>query len=201
MNGPVGPWRPDRNQLLTAGLAAAMLGCFIVLVYLPHSRAAHAAVQELQERQAELAEKMTQVRQLPELVERVARMEPEYAADLARVPTEPRGAEFLRQVADALMAENTAKREVVQQGERAAQGFTEMPVEIRFEAPFAAAYRVLARLEAIERLSRVDSLKLSSLPDGQGLVRVEMKIVVFHSSPSGQEAVKSAAGPGKAARS
>jgi Tfp pilus assembly protein PilO len=144
---------------------------------------------------------MTMVRQLPELVDRVARLEPQYAANLARLPSEPRVAEFLRQVADALVAENIAKREVVAQGERAAQGVTEMPVEIRFEAPFAAAYRVLTRLETIERLSRVESLKLSSLPGGKGLVRVEMKIVIFHSSPSGQDAVKSAAGPGKAARS
>jgi Tfp pilus assembly protein PilO len=201
MSGPGGSWRPDRNQLLTAGLAVALLGCFVGLVYLPNSRAAQAAARTLQERQAELAERMTQVRQLPELVDRVARMEPEYAANLARIPSEPRVAEFLRQVADTLVAENIAKREVVPQGERAAQGFMEMPVDIRFEAPFAAVYRVLARLEALERVSRVESLRLSSVPDGKGIVHVEMKIVVFHSSPSGQEAVKSAAGPGKAARS
>ncbi len=201
MNNPRNLWRPDRSQLVTAGLAAAMLGCFLALVYVPDSRAARAATQKLQQRQAELAEKMTQVRQLPELVDRVARLKPEYAADLDRIPAEPRVAEFLRQVADTLAAETIAKREVVPQAERVGPGFAEMPVEIKFEGTFAAVFRVLVRLEALDRVSRIENLKLTSVPDGKGTMHAEVKIVVFHSNPSGQEAVKSAAGLGKAARS
>jgi len=201
VNHPRQAWLSDRSLLLTAGLAAAMLGCFIVLVYLPDSRAARTATLKLQQRQAELAEKMTRVRQLPELVDQVARLKPEYVADLDRLPSDPRVADFLRQVADTLVAEKIAKREVVPQTERADKGFSEMPVEIKFEAPFAAAFRVLARLEALDRVSRIETLKLTSVPDGKGIMHAELKIVVFHSNPSGPETVKSAAGMGKAARS
>jgi Tfp pilus assembly protein PilO len=201
VNQPRPAWLSDRSLLLTAALAAALLGCFLVLFYLPDSRAARAATLKLHERQAELAEKMTRVRQLPELVDRVARLKPEYVADLDRLPSDPRVADFLRQVADTLVAETIAKREVVPQAERAGPGFTELPVEIKFEATFAAVFRVLARLEALPRVSRIENLKLTAVPDGKGLMHAELKIVVFHSNPSGQENVKTATGLGKAARS
>lgn len=173
--------RLDRNQVMTLGVAAAMLGAFIGLVYVPNSRASSASERRLVERRAELAQKMKETRGLPQVQQEVAALEVEYKRDLARIPSEPKVPEFLRQVADILDAEKISQRSVLPEEQRASNGYVELPVEIGFDAPFGPAWRVLSKLEGLDRISRVEDIQFASVPGVADQVRVVMRVVIFHS--------------------
>jgi Tfp pilus assembly protein PilO len=200
MSQPASQERPDRGQLITIGVLVVMVACFVFVVYLPGARARKQMERQLQDRQAELAVKMSQTQELPHLVSRAAEMAQEYERELARIPSQPQMPEFLKTVADILEAEKITQREVVPHEQKVQSGYTELPVEITFEAPFRSAYRVLNRLESLDRVSRIDSVKFAAPVGNVGPVHVSVRMVIFHSSPAGKEAPGQLA-QGKAAQS
>ena len=189
----------DKGQILVLGAALAMLLSFVLAVYLPRNRALKAARSQLAEAEAELADKMALAAQLPQLERDVAARRVDHEMQLEMVPDQPMVPQFLGTVADILTSEGIAQRDLVPQAPHAEADHTELPIVISFDGPFAAAFRVLARLQGLNRINRVSSLKLALMPGEKDLIRVEMQVIVYHGSADGKESPQ-VAGAGRAAR-
>jgi len=194
----------DRSQLVVGGVALAMLACFVAIVCVPNARALSRAAADLEAAEQLLSTKMNEVKELPEVAGTVARMKQQRDREMAKVPCESRLPEFLKTVADILRSESIAERELVPQRpkdvrieiewvgpatggaprkETLAVGYTELPINIMFQAPFAAAFRVLSKLERLARINHVETLKLSAVPRGApGRLLVEVQVVIYHHS-------------------
>jgi len=175
----------DRAQLLTVGLALGMVACFVGGVYWPNTRALDRAQADLKEARGQLAERLALAADLPQVAARVEALREKYERELLKVPPQPTVPQFLGKVADILQDEGVTQRNLVPQPARAKGNYAELPILINFEAPFMSAFRVLARLEQVERINRVASVALAAVPATEGRVRVEMAVIINHSLLAG----------------
>ncbi|NIA22092.1 MAG: type 4a pilus biogenesis protein PilO [Anaerolineaceae bacterium] len=192
----------SRNQWIAVGVALGMVACFAGLFYVPDAAEAKAAQKRLDEARADWKFKLLQSQGLPDLREKVGSMVADYQVNLSRIPREAGVAGFLGRVSDLLAEAGIEQREVLPGRPQSKECYVEQPLKITFETPFEAGFRILDRLENLERIIRVEKLEMISLPGEEGKVRMVMRVVIFHSSKTASEngrkqAVQLATGDGK----
>jgi Tfp pilus assembly protein PilO len=163
----------------------AMVGSYVAVFYVPNARSMGAAEKTLREARAELSEKQVRSKDMPRLLDEARGMEAGYERDLARIPAEPRIPEFLESVAAVMKEAGITQRNVLPQAPRMKPEYVEQPMSIAFEASFDAAHEVLARIESMDRITRVESLELAATSNDDGKVRVRMNVVVFYAGRDG----------------
>ena len=169
----------DHSQLIIIGVAVGMLACFIGLVCVPDARTlkrVKASLSDVEQRQTDRAE---EVKGLPELAEQVGKMKQEHLRSLTRIPDEGELPQFLGTVADILRDEGITQQELVPGNPRPTDKYVELPISIKFESTFPPAFRVLSRLEQLERINQVETLKFSVDPRSAGRLKVELSVVIY----------------------
>lgn len=174
----------DRGPLIVAGIALLMVACFVALICVPDHREHSELSARIEAAEQQLAAEMKEVEGLPQIAERVAANEPRYEETLLRLPRESRVPDFIGEVADILATQNVSKRDIVPDRPRATEQCTELPVRIRFEAPFAVVFAVLAELEMLTRINHVDEVKLSHIEGMPGHVLAELTVVIYYAPES-----------------
>lgn len=169
----------ERKQLVALLAAGVMLAVFALLVFVPKSQKLSKLRETLKETQAQLAEMSQRASEAPLVAADLEKLTPAYQQNLRRLPRENSTAEFLREVSAVLAEEETSRRELIPGAARPQTGYLELPISISFDSTFSGAYRALSRIEKLDRLSRVESVKMAAAADNSGLVRVELKLVVF----------------------
>jgi len=184
----------DRSPLVTLGVALAMVAVFLAAVYVPDTRRLRETREELQTAKTQLADALSLARELPQVAARVDAMKADYEHCMLRVPTQPMVPQFLETVADLLQAEGLVQRELVPQQPRSKGAYSELPIAIAYEGPFASVYRVMARLERLDRTNHVENIKFSVAPGQEGVVRVEMGVVIYYRNVESPARTTAAAG-------
>jgi len=188
----------DRSQLIVIGVAVGMLACFIGLVCIPDHRSLKKIGAELETTEQLMVDLRTEAVRLPDISEQVAGLKERHMQHLVCVPQESNLAEFLGTVADILKSEGITQREVVPQRPRVHPEYYELPITMAFDSSFPSAFAVLARLEQMERVTRVESTQFSSLPQTNGRVQVEIQMVIYHTRTASEGPVQVAGGTGGA---
>lgn len=187
-----GKRRPmDRRQAVLLLIAAAMVIVFIPAVYLPKAGQLSSLEKTLEQSRTELDALTVRSARVPVAAAELEELVPQYQLNLRRVPQQDHTAEFLHEISTVLAEEQTKRRELIPGASRPGEGCIESPIAIIFDSSFTGAYRTISRIEQLERMSRMDSIRVSALPDDSGLVRVELRLVIFHTNAaSGSGAAK-----------
>ncbi len=170
----------DRRQMMALGTAGLLLAVFVAVIYVPKSSQLSGLRAEITKSKQELAALTDRATETPLVAAEIEKQLVEHQRNLRRLPRQASLPEFLHEVSSILAEEETARR-VLQEGSgRIQNGYIESPITIAFDSTFVGVYRTLSRIEQLPRLSRIDSVRLVSVADQPGLVRVELKLVVFH---------------------
>jgi Tfp pilus assembly protein PilO len=176
----------DRRQMMPLIIGGAMVAAFALLVYVPKSAHLSRQRQALNDTRLQLAELSQRAAGAAAVRAEIENLLDTHQLNKQRVPREARVPEFLHEVSAVLADEETTRRELIPGAARSQGDYEELPITITFESSFAGAFRTLSRIEQLTRLSRVDSVKMTSAAGGTGLVRVELKLVIFQlASPQG----------------
>ena len=172
----------DRRQAVLLLIAAAMVIVFIPSVYLPKAGQLNSLEASLEQSRIELEAMTARSARVPVAAAELENLVPQYQLNLRRVPQQDHTAEFLHEISTVLAEEQTKRRELIPGASRPGEGCIESPIAITFDSSFTGAYRTISRIEQLDRMSRMDSIRISALPDDSGLVRVELRLVIFHTN-------------------
>jgi len=170
----------DRSQLIVAGTAVGMLICFVALICVPDAGRLGDLESQLRDAEVQRKIQLATLAPLPKVAKSVALMKREHGSYAARVPVESRLPGFLGEVGRILKEESVTQHEIVPRQPVEKGKYTALAVDLRFESSWDNAYRVLARIEHLQRTNHVASLKYVSLADGGDRVRVEMCVAVYY---------------------
>jgi len=186
-------WAVDRQQLLILLVAAVMAASFLLLVLYPQQREL-AALRAAVTRQRELVNQMVitsrdglyvsaRTAALRQIQDRLDR----------RLPSDPRVAEFLRQIDECVRAEPGVTHEVQRSNVASAGPAPAAAIHLQLTGPFDAVYRCLARIEMLERLNHFHRLGLKRLPRADAVV-ADADVLLYY-LPAEAEASPEATAP------
>ncbi|HLB73172.1 MAG TPA: type 4a pilus biogenesis protein PilO [Sedimentisphaerales bacterium] len=170
----------ERRQIVLFGAAVLMVGGFVLFRYLPlRERMATVKLTKAAERKA-VNEEATQDRLLPVLEEQARDLSESIGDYEAKIPLERELGAFLGRITD-LMNEHNLKEQVVTPGGEVKSGELNcIPVDIQCRGNLAEMFEFFKGLQSLERLVRIEQIKLSNDADFSGEVRLETRAVIYY---------------------
>ena len=175
-----------KQQVMICVIAAAIVCVFVVFWYLPLRSKANAIRQAKAERVLSIAKGAADARHLPLLEEQLLRLKARLGDYEASIPEQRAHGMFLGRVAD-LMKEHDLKDQVITPGEEIEAGkFKCIPVNMQCKGELAQISEFYRRLQILDRLVRIEKVKLSNDNNYSGQVSMETNAVVYYRAKVGQ---------------
>ena len=170
----------ERRQIVLFGAAVLMVSGFVLFRYLPlRERMATVRQTKAAERKA-VNEDATQGRLLPVLEEQARNLSESIGDYDAKIPPERELGAFLGRITD-LMNEHSLKEQVVTPGGEVKSGELNcIPVDIECRGNLAQMFEFFKGLQSLDRLVRIEQIKLSNDADFSGEVRLETRAVIYY---------------------
>jgi len=169
----------DRQQLLILLAAAVMTGSFFLFVLWPKQKELSALDSAVTRERGLVKQKVRTSREGVYVTARIAGLRKSQGGLDRRLPTEPALAEYLTALAERLDSEPLVRHEVCRAPGEGAGSVPAAIIRLRLAGPFDAVYRALAKIEGIERLTRLARLVLRQ-GDAPGNVQAQAEILVYH---------------------
>ena len=176
----------DRQQITICVVAAVTIGGFVLFRYLPLRSRMKAATQEKAAHMLAIGKGTADSRQLPLLKEQLLRLRTKLGNYEANIPKESNVGVFLGSVAD-LMKEHSLTEQVIEPGEEiGADEFRCIPVTMRCKGRLVRIFEFYRRLQSLDRLVRIEQVKLRNDSDFSGEVGMETRAVIYYRAQIGQ---------------
>lgn len=179
------PFR-DRQQVTICAMAAAIVCVFVLFWYLPLRSKTSAIKHAKAERAMSIAKGAADARQLPLLEEQLLKLEAKLGDYEANIPEQRSHGVFLHRIAE-LMKEHNLSEQVITPGEELeADKFNCIPVSMRCKGKLAQISEFYRRLQNLDRLVRIEKVKLSNDNSYSGQINMETEVVVYYRAKVGQ---------------
>ena len=172
----------QRQQITICVVAAAMVGGFVLLRYLPLCKRAKAVKQTKAAKMHAVIEGRARSEQLPVLEEQLLKLQQSIGSYEARIPRQRELGVFLRRIAN-LMNEHNLREQVVEPGGQIkTKELTCIPVNMKCKGKLAEVFEFYKRLQALDRLVRIEQVKLINDTNFSGEVTMETRAVVYYAA-------------------
>jgi Tfp pilus assembly protein PilO len=177
----VKPLFRERQQILICVAAVAIVGGFVLFRYLPLHRRLQAIEQRQTAQKLALAKAETEKQQLPVLTEQLRETQEKIGDYDAKIPRERNHlGVFLQQVTN-LMNEHDLRENVIQPGQEIkADGLKCIPVDMRCKGRMDRIFEFYKRMQGLNRLVRIEHIKLENDTSFSGEVSMQTKAVVYY---------------------
>jgi len=176
----------ERKQVVVFVIALAMVVGFIVLRYLPLHKEMAALEQRRQAEAAAVTQMVTEAGQLPSLMKQVSSLKVKVGDYDARVPVNRDLGAFLQNLAN-LMNEHNLHEQLINPGTAVeADGLNCVPVSMQCSGKLEQIYAFFGSLEKLERLIRIERVRLVNDENFGGLVKMETTAVIYYRTQAGQ---------------
>ena len=175
----------ERQQLTICVVAGVIVCVFVLFGYLPLRNRMKVVNQAKIAQTLALAKGAADSRQLPLLKEQLLKLQNKLGNYKANIPEKNTFGGFLGSVTD-LMNENNLKEQEVTPGEELkADQFNCIPVSIRCKGELAQLFKLYRQLQALDRLIRIEQVKLSNDSGYKGQVSMETKAIIYYRAKVG----------------
>ena len=176
----------DKQQVIICVIAGTIVCVFAVFWYLPLRSKAIGVKQARAERALSVAKGTADASQLLILEEQLHKFETRLEDYEVNIPEQRDHGVFLGRIAD-LMKEHDLNDQVITPGEEIeADKFNCIPVSMRCKGKLAQIAEFYRRLQTLERLVRIEKVKLSNEANYSGQVSMETDAVVYYRTKVGQ---------------
>lgn len=160
--------------------AVLLVGGFVLFRYIPLRNKIKTVNQTKAAKMRDRSEGLAQGELLPVLEEKLEKLKQSIGNYEARIPQERNLGVFLGTIAD-LMNQHNLKDHVVKPGDRIeAEELNCIPVNIQCKGKFADVFEFYKQLQAMDRLVRIEQIKLTNGTDFSGEVTMETKAVIYY---------------------
>jgi Tfp pilus assembly protein PilO len=176
----------ERQQITICVVAGAILCVFVLFWYLPLRERTKAVKQTKATQTLAIAKGTADSKQLPLLREQLLKLQAELGDYEANIPEQRALGAFLHKIAD-LMNEHNLKEQVIAPGEEVeADKFNCIPLSMQCRGKLAQLSEFYRRLQALDRLVRIEQVKLSNDSSYNGELSMATEAVVYYRAKVGQ---------------
>lgn len=173
-------------NLVVAGTVVALTAGFVFAMMIPGLKEVDEKRVAIDKESAQVKAEQQQVGDIGEVYAAIMSLNHQTSDFHARLPNEQRIGEFLRDVSDQLQKQGVEdytvqpfdpvrlQSEILPDSMKILAGTTVLPVGITFQCDFRQLFDFLAAMEALPRLSHVESIKISLNNNQAGRIRVEL---------------------------
>ena len=175
-----------RQQLMIFVAAGVIIGGFGLFRYLPLRRRMKAARQTKAAQALTIAKGTADGKQLPLLKEQLLELQRELENYEANIPERSDIGVFLQKIA-GLMNEHNLRGQVIEpRKEIRAEKLNCIPVRMKCKGRLTQIFEFYRQLQGMDRLIRIEQVKLFNDSDFSGEVDMEAKAVIYYSAQVGQ---------------
>jgi len=176
----------ERQQIVICVVAGAMVCGFVLFRYLPLRQRMKGLEQARAARTLAIARASAQSNQLPALTEQLLKLQRAVGNYERQVPGHRDLGVFLQRIAN-LMNEHNLKEQQVQPGKQIqADVLNCIPINIQCKGRLARIFEFYKSLQGLDRLVRIEQVRLVNDSDFSGEVSMQMKASIYYSSEAGQ---------------
>ena len=170
----------ERKQIVICVAAGAMVAAVVLFRYLPLRQRMKAVEQTKTAQTLAISKASMERAQLPVLKERLLKLQQTVGNYKANIPAKRDLGVFLQQIAD-LMNEHNLKGQVIVPGkEIAVEELSCIPVDMRCKGKLAQVFEFYKRMQRLDRLLRIEQVKLVNDSDFSGEVSIQTKVVIYY---------------------
>ena len=167
-----------RDTWMMLGVVAVIVVAAIVFVFMPQQRELKRLKTEITTQEHKLSADSQQASVVPQLMREVNAMRCRYKDFDRRLPQRRELGEFLRDISNHLAAENLSNQLIEPGSPTRSELFHTLPIVLKFEGSYLEMARFLKRLDEMERLTRVEKLRLVRQPESD-LLEAELQINIY----------------------
>ncbi len=176
----------ERQQIVICAAVAVMTGAFVLLRYLPLQKKIKAVEQAHAVQTVAIAKASRQSEQLPALKEQLLKLQTAVGNYEANIPSKRALGVFLHRIAN-LMNEHNLTKQMVQPGkEITTEELSCVPVNMQCKGRLKQIFEFFRRLQNLDRLVRIEQVKLVNDTDFSGQVSMQTKVVIYY-RPKGKK--------------
>ena len=167
-----------RDTWMMLGVVAAILIAAMVLVFMPQQRELKRLKTDWTTQEQKLSADSQQASVVPQLMQEVEAMRRRYKDFDRRLPQRQELGGFLRDISSNLAGENLSNQLIEPGSPNRSELFHTLPIVLKFQGTYLEMARFLKRLDEMERLTRVEKLRLLHQP-GTDLLEAELQINIY----------------------
>ena len=176
----------ERQQAVICVVAGAIVGGFVLFRYLPLQKRIKVVEQKRAEQSLVIAKASAESEQVPALKEQLLKLQSAVGNYERQVPGDRNLGGFLHGIAD-LMNKHNLREQLVQPGkEIEADELNCIPVSMQCKGRLKRIFEFYKSLQGLDRLVRIEQVKLTNDSDFSGEVKVQTKAVIYYRAQAGQ---------------
>ena len=176
----------ERRQIVICIVAGAMVGGFVLFRYLPLQERMKSVERTKAAQMLAIAEASSEGMQLPALKEQLLKLQGLAGNYERQVPVGRDLGVFLHRITN-LMNEHNLEGQLIQLGQEIeAGGLNCIPVDMQCKGRLAQLFEFYKSLQSMDRLIRIEQVKLESESDFSGEVSMQTQAVVYYRSKARQ---------------
>ncbi len=170
----------ERQQLTICIIAGVIVGGFVLFRYLPLRRRMKVLRQTKTAQTLTIAKGTADNKQLFLLKEQLLKLQRELENYDENIPEQSDIGEFLHKIADLMNEYSLGEQVIEPHKEIKADKLNCIPVKMQCKGKLAQIFEFYRRLQKLDRLVRIEQVKLSNDSDFNGEVSMETKAVIYY---------------------
>ena len=176
----------ERQQLTICVITGVIVGGFVLFRYLP-LRSKMKAIRQIKSAQAlTIAKGTADNKQLLLLNEQFSKLQRELENYEAKIPEQSNIGAFLHKIADLMNEHDLSDQMIEPQKEINGEKLNCIPVKMQCKGKLAQIFEFYRQLQRLDRLVRIEQVKLLNDSDFNGQVAMESRAIIYYRSKVGQ---------------
>lgn len=176
----------ERQQVMIGVIAGVIVCVFVLFWYLPLRQRMKALDQVKATQTLAIAKHDADGKRLPVLKEQVQRLRSKLGDYESKIPQQGALGPFVRGIADLMNEHHLEEQVITPGGEIETDRFNCTPVRMQCKGRLEQVFKFYQRLQALDRLVRIEQVKLSNDSSYNGEVRMETRAVIYYRAKVGQ---------------
>jgi Tfp pilus assembly protein PilO len=169
-----------RARVVLAVAMVVAIGAFYFVWYRPATSKMHALRARLDQDHQSLEAQRSRADELPTVAKQVESLRQRLAEFDRRIPRHQELPQFLDNLESVKQQAGVTKWTLKPSDPRTTDSYTEQAFHIDFEGEFAQVSDFLARVESMDRMTRVRRLALKAADSTRGTVEVQMDVCIYY---------------------
>ncbi len=170
----------EKQQLTICLIAAAVIGGFTLFRFLPLHKKSKAVKQTKSAQTLIIAKGISDSEQLPVFTQQLLGLKTRLSNFEANIPEERALGGFVHKIAELMNQHNLKEQEIAPHTEIETDGLNCIPVSIQCRGGLTQIFQFYRQLQELDRLIRVQRVKLTNDSDFIGEVGMKTDVVIYY---------------------
>lgn len=170
----------ERKQIVICTMAGVMAAAFVLFRYLPLRQRLKVVEQAKAAQALAISRASMEREQMPVLREQLLTLQQVVGNYQARIPVGTDLGVFLQQIADLISRHNLREQVIVPHKEIVMKNLNCIPVDMQCKGKLAQVFEFYKRIQKLDRLVRIEQVKLLNDKDFSGEVSMQSKVVIYY---------------------